>query len=208
MLLFDFFPEDPHDSILHFIICLHFPRDWCRSRPCPGHAPPSKAALFGSDWDVWNKKKRLCQQYNTHDTFCLHNIPPPPTPPHQSLTVSNAIKILELQRWWLNAQLLIFSGRYSTPLSNYGRNQMNCKWNKFPPEHFRFISTCFRFWEHISSIASFIAIISNHYFLLKKEITFETWKISCFEQPVPISCKWKFSKISRITEVLGICIHF
>lgn len=132
----------------------------------------------------------------------------PPPHPHQSLTVSNAIKILELQRWWLNAQLLIFSGRYSTPLSNYGRNQMNCKWNKFPPEHFRFISTCFRFWEHISSIASFIAIISNHYFLLKKEITFETWKISCFEQPFPISCKWKFSKINRITEVLGICIHF
>lgn len=129
MLLFDFFPEDPHDSVLHCIICLHFPSDWCRRCLCPRHAPPSEAALFGSDWDVWNKKKRLSAiQYSWHVLSSQH----PPSPPHQSLTVSNAIKILELQRWWLNAQLLIFSGSYSTPLSNYGRNQMNCNWINFP----------------------------------------------------------------------------
>lgn len=31
--------------------------------------------LFGSDWDIWNNKTD-CQQYNTHDMFCLQNFPP------------------------------------------------------------------------------------------------------------------------------------
>lgn len=149
-------------AFLICMICLHFPSDWRRSCPYQKHAPRSWVALFGSDWDVWNKKKD-CQQYNTRDTFRLQNFSP------QSLTVNDAIKILELQGWWLSAQLLIFSGSYSTPLFNYGRNQMNCKWNKFSPEHFHFINTCFRFWEHISSIVSFTDIVSNYYFLLKKE---------------------------------------
>lgn len=117
-----------------------------------------------------------------------------------SLTVSDAIKILELLRWWLNAQLLIFSGSYSTPLSNYGRNQMNCNWNKFPPEHFHFINTCFRFWEHVSSIASFMDVISNHYFLLKKKAIqlHSNTKGSSFEHPVPNSCKLKYNNFNGI----------
>lgn len=39
------------------IICLRFPGDWRRSCPYQRRAPLSWAVLFGSDWDVWNKKK-------------------------------------------------------------------------------------------------------------------------------------------------------
>lgn len=129
---------------------------------CTRSTPQSWVMLFGSDWDIWNKKID-CQQYNTRNMFCLQNFSP------QSLAVNDAIKILESQAWWLSAQLLIFSGSYSTPLSNYGRNQMNCKWNKFSSEHFHIVSICFMFWGHISTIVSFTDIISNCYFLLKNQ---------------------------------------
>lgn len=121
------------------IICLPFPSNWCRS--CPHQRSPSQSwvMLFGSDWDIWNKKID-CQQYNTQDVLFLQNFSP------QSLAVNDAIKILESQAWWLSAQLLIFSGSYSTPLTNYGRNKMNCKWNKFSSEHFHIVSICFMFW--------------------------------------------------------------
>lgn len=96
----------------------------------------------------------------------------------------------------------------SAPLSNYGRNQMNCKWNKFSPEHFHFINTCFRLWEHIRSIVSFMEVISNYYFLLKKRdlpnYTQRNTKESGLEYSVPISRKQKFSKIDWIMFTLDI----
>jgi len=39
------------------IICPRFPSDRCRSCPYRRRAPRIWVVLFGSDWDVWNKKK-------------------------------------------------------------------------------------------------------------------------------------------------------
>lgn len=138
------------------IICLHFPNDWRWNCPYQRHAPGSWVALFGSDWDVWNKKKDSVSNIILMTCSIFRTFPP------------------KVSQWMM--QLKFWNCRVGDcSISHFLLNSFVQLWQepnklkvKFSQGHFHFINTCFRFWEHISSTVSYMYISSNYFLWGKK----------------------------------------